>query len=98
MASMIETVVKTVLSKTMKEEYSHMMLPGAMFAVVESVKDCGSYYEYILRIIDENKMPVKKYPELPQVKSKLNIEAGKTVAVVMIAGRLDAYILGEAVI
>lgn len=94
---MLETMIKTVIDKTVKEDYPHLKLPGAVYARVIKVQDFGDYHEYNLKILDENGTIDEAFPEIPKVKSRLMIESGKTVAILLLYGQLNAYIVGEVV-
>lgn len=94
---MLEEMIKTVLEKAVKEKYPHLKLPGAVYARVTKAQDLGSYYEYNLKILDENGVIDEVFPEIPKVKSKLVIENGKTVAILLLYGQVNAYIVGEVV-
>lgn len=94
---MLEAMIKTVIEKTVKENYPHLKLPGAVYAKVTKAQDLGSHYEYSLKILDETGAVDEAFPEIPKVKSKLVIESGKTVAILLLYGQLNAYIVGEVV-
>lgn len=94
---MLETMIKTVLTKTLKENYPHLLLPGAVYAKITKVQDLGSHYEYNLKILDESQLIDESFPELPGIRSKIAIEDGKTVAILLLYGQLNAYIVGEVV-
>lgn len=97
MSQMIENMVKSVLRKTIKNQYPHLKLPGSVYARVTKVRPMGDHYEYNLKILDENKVIDDKFPEIPKVKSRLNIENGKVVAILLMYGQLNAHIVGEVV-
>lgn len=55
----------------------------------------GKWYEYNLKIIDKNGAADERFPEIPGIRSKLQIETGKKVAVGFLYGELNPCIIGE---
>lgn len=51
-------------------------------------------YRYTLRIIDENANEASDFPAVPDVVSRMEIKIGETVAVALMSGRMEPYILG----
>lgn len=94
---MLEEFVKTVVRKMMKTEFSHLELPTAMYARITKRKEIGEGYEYNLKILDEDKRIDNSYPEIPRVRSKQGHEVGDIVAITMLYGKLNPYIIGEVV-
>ncbi|MCQ4924079.1 hypothetical protein NE686_13335 [Tissierella carlieri] len=94
---MLEDFVKTAVRKQMKTEFPHLELPAAMYAKVTKRTELGEYYEYNLKILDEDKQVDDNFPEMPHVKSKQGYEVGDVVAVLMLYGKNSPYIVGEVV-
>lgn len=94
---MLEEFVTTALRKLMKTEYSHLELPAAIYAKVTKQTELGENFEYNLKILDENKQIDNNFPEFPRIVSKERYEVGTIVAVVMLYGKMNPYIVGEVV-
>lgn len=94
---MLEEFVKTALRKQMKTEFPHLELPAAMYAKVTKRTELGGYYEYNLKILDEDKQIDENFPEIPHITSKQKYETGEVVAVLMLYGKMNPYIVGEVV-
>ena len=54
-------------------------------------------YVYSLRIIGRDGEPDSRYPVIPGVRSLIQADPGDTVAVAMLYGSLDPYIIGEVI-
>ena len=54
-------------------------------------------YGYPLRIIGRDGEPDSRYPVIPGVRSLIQADPGDTVAVAMLYGALDPYIIGEVI-
>lgn len=54
-------------------------------------------YVYSLRIIGRDGEPDSRYPVIPGVRSLIQADPGDTVAVAMLYGALDPYIIGEVI-
>ena len=54
-------------------------------------------YVYSLRIIGRDGEPDSRYPVTPGVRSLIQADPGDTVAVAMLYGALDPYIIGEVI-
>ncbi|WP_018752680.1 hypothetical protein [Paenibacillus sanguinis] len=88
LAQMINTAVK----KQIETDYPHLLYPAAVRAKI--TKAAG---EYNLKILDDNGVIDARYPEIPNVKSEQIFEVGDTVAVLLMYGQLDLYIVGKVV-
>lgn len=94
---MLEQMIKNVFEKHIKENYQHLSLPPAVLARVTKVQEQVDHYVYNLKILDENKGINQEFPEIPEVKSKIAVENGDTVAILLLYGQLNVYIVGKVV-
>lgn len=94
---MLEEMVKNVMSKQISSEFQHLQLPAIMHARITGVVALGDWYEYILKILDKNGEIDERYPEIPKVRSKMQVESGKLVVIGLLYGELNPYIIGEVV-
>jgi len=92
----IEEMIINVLRKQIDKKYPHIKHPEAVLAKVISAASAGEWYKYSLRILDKKGVINEQFPAIPNVLSKVHVTAGKTVAVVLINGELNPFILGEA--
>jgi hypothetical protein len=95
---MMESMIKSVIDNTLKNDYPHVLLPLAVYARVTKVQDQYTYYDHDIKILDESMNYNEDFPELPRVKSKVRYEVGTIVAVLLMYGQLNAFIVGEAVL
>ncbi len=94
---MLEEMVKSVISKQLAADFPHLQLPAVMRAKVTRAASSGEWFEYSLKIIDKTGEIDERFPEIPGVLSKLQVESGKTVAVGLLYGELNPCIIGEVV-
>lgn len=93
---MVEEVIKGVVSKMIQSDYPHVQLPAVMHAKITKVTISGEWYEYNLKILDKNGVIDARFPEIPNVRSKVQILSGKTAAIGLLYGELNPFIIGEA--
>lgn len=91
----LEDMIKNTMDKKIDTDYPYLKLPAILTAQINSVKNNGSIYSYNLKILDKNGVTDDSYPEIPDVKSKLIFESGTIVAIGLLYGELNPYILGE---
>ena len=53
-----------------------------------------NYYMYAVRVLDNNGSILEKYPELIEIESRQQFEAGDMVQVVFLGNELEAAIVG----
>lgn len=58
-------------------------------------KITGKWFEYNLKILTKDGDVDTRFPEVPGVKSKVQIKAGGMAAVALLYGELMPYIIGE---
>lgn len=56
------------------------------------------WYEYTLKVLDRFGNADAEFPELPGVRSKVQLEAGATVAIGLAFGGVEPTIIGEVVL
>jgi len=77
-------------------EYKDMKIEGCDKCEPYTATITGKWYEYNLKILTKDGAPDDNFPEVPGVKSKIQIEQGGKAAVVMLYGELRPFIVGEA--
>lgn len=84
-------------SGNIKEEHRQMQveLEDGPRTVETVIRKKG--YVYSLRIIGRDGEPDSRYPVIPGVRSLIQADPGDTVAVAMLYGALDPYIIGEVI-
>lgn len=93
MANMEEFVQKQV-AKYFEKTAPHLKQPAAIYGRITSSASAGAdTWTYSVKLLDENQSP-DKYPEIPNIKSKIEIEQGKLAAVVLLYGKTP-FVVGE---
>ena len=96
MSDMMKMFVEQELGNQIKESYPHMQYPPCLYAKVVAVKRKGEeLYEATLKILDKNKQPDSRFPEVPKVATDIPVLKDETVAVVLMYGECKPYIIGR---
>jgi len=95
MSNMMQKFVEQELENQIKQNYPHMQYPPGLYAKVVSVRQNGELYEATLKILDKNKQPDSRFPEVPGVKTDILILKNDIVAVVLMYGECSPYIIGR---
>lgn len=92
----LEQFVKTTLQKEITASYPHLKLPAILAAVITTAQRLDNgWSEYSLLLVDAGGTPDPAYPEIPNIRARLAVEQGATVAVGMLFGMLEPAILCE---
>jgi hypothetical protein len=94
---MLESMIKSVVEKQIASEFPHLQLASFMRAQVTKVTASGEWYSYNLKILGKTGNVDERFPEIPGVLSKMNVESGKIVAIGLLYGELNPCIIGEVV-
>ena len=95
MADMLESFVQKVMDKRIKNKYPHIQHPSAVYAKVSQVKKKNDIYICTLRILDKNMNTDNDFPEIPQVKTEIEVKKDDTVVVVLLYAGTRAFIVGR---
>ena len=94
MSDMMKMFVEQELQNQIKENYPHMQYPPGLYAKVVSVRQNGELYEATLKILDKNKQPDIRFPEVPKVKTDIPVLKNEIVAIVLMYGECSLYQTG----
>lgn len=94
MSDMMKQFVGQELQQQIKENFPHLQQPSFMYAKVVQIQGDPSG-EVTLKILDKNKQPDSRFPEVPKVKTGMDVKKGDVVAIALPYGELDPYILGR---
>lgn len=95
MSNMMQLFVNQELENQMKEKYPHIQYPPCMYARVVSIAEELSQYKCTLKILDKNKNPDNRFPEVPNVITDKNIIEGEIVVILLLYGDCSPYIIGR---
>lgn len=76
-------------------DYDELKITDKDTPRVFNAKITGKWFEYSLKILTRDGGIDTRFPEIPGVRSKVQIPAGGTAAVVLLYGELRPYIVGE---
>lgn len=96
MSDMLKKFVEEELGEQIKQKYPHMQYPPGLYARVVTVKEkSGGLYVTTIKILDKNKQPDSRFPEVPGVLTDISVEEGEIVAIVLMYGECSPYIIGR---
>ncbi len=91
MSDMMENFVKRTMDSYIKEKYSHLQYPSGMYARVVRAQQ----NKYTLKILDKNLNANNDFPEIPNVKSNIELQKGDIAVVSLLYDGSGFYILGR---
>lgn len=95
MSEMLKAFVKKELDEQIKKRYPHMRCPPCVYAKVVNVKSKENVNICTLRILDKNKQPDTDFSEIPMIRTRLQVEKGNIVVVLLMYGDAMPYIVGR---
>ena len=95
MSDMMKQFVTQELAEQIRNNYPHMQYPSILYAKVMNVKESAGQYEAVLKILDKNRQPDSRIPEIPRVATDMNIHRNDVVVVALLYGELIPYIIGR---
>lgn len=94
MSDMLETFVRKGIENEIKTNYPHIQHPAGMYAKIVQVKTDNEKYVYTLKILDKTLNVDNDFPEIPNVKSSIRAQKEDIVAVLLLYGGSDVFVLG----
>lgn len=94
----LHDAVSRILNQIISARYPHIAYPACAYAQVTNKRQDGEAYRYGVRLMTPALRLDSTIPEIPGIGSKLNLEVGDLVAVVLPYGQLSPYIIGKAVV
>lgn len=94
----LEQFVKKLVKQIIADDYPHLKLPAVVYATVTGAKELAGWYEYTIRVIDRFGNTDDTFPELPGIRSKIQIQTGATVAIGLAHGDVEPVIIGEVIL
>lgn len=95
MSDMMKLFVQQELTEQIRANYQHMRYPPCIYAKVTRVKVSGVTYTATLKMLDKNKKPDNRFPEVPMVSTQIPIAKDDTVIVVLLYGECNPFIIGR---
>lgn len=95
MADMLQAFVKQEMDKQIQEKYPHIQHPSGMYANVVQVKKANDKYICTLKLLDRAMHADNDFPEIPDVKTNLEVKQGNIVVILLLYGGTAVFILGR---
>ncbi len=96
MSDMMKQFVVQELAEQIRVNYLHMQHPAIIYAKVISVKTVAGRYEVVLKILDKNKQPDNRFPEIPKVATDMECHINDVLVIGLLYGELIPHIIGRA--
>lgn len=95
MSDMLRTFVKKEMERQLKEQYPHIQHPSGMYAEVVRVNEFDGKYVCTLKILDQSMNTDNEFPEIPNVKTNIELQQGDVAVILLLYGGNDVLILGR---
>lgn len=95
MSDILKPYVDTAIDKRIREKYPHLSHPACVYAKIVNVRTSDGIYEYTIRILDAAMDSDEDFPEIPGVRSSIQMEKGDTAVVLLLYGGTNVYVIGR---
>jgi len=95
MSDMLKGFVVKVLGEHISKNHPHMAYPNSICARVVSVKKEQKLYVCTLKILDKNGVADASFPEIPFVKTNIEVAINDIAVVLLLYGECNPYIIGR---
>lgn len=92
---MLKNAVVKIVQDLLIKQYPHTQQPPSMYAMVTEVNSKKNYKEVAIRILDSDLSRDKNYPEIPGIRTELDIKEKDIVVVLMLYGQCLPHIVGR---
>lgn len=95
MSDMLQVFVKKEMEKQVQEKYPHIRHPAGMYAKVSQVRKTDGQYVCTLKVLDQSFQADSAFPEIPDVKTDVELKQGDIAVVLLLYGGDSVFILGR---
>lgn len=96
---MFEQAVRRIFANVIDTGYRHIRKPVLVYGRITAASAIGAdNWVYSVKLLTSGLIVDSTTPEIPGVKSKVEVSVGDTVAVMLLYGGETPYIVGEALI
>ena len=98
---MLKNAVVKIVQDLLIKKYPHTQQPPSMYAMVTEVNPKKNYKEVAIRILDSDLSRNKNYPEIPGIRTELdlkekeNVKMESVLKVLMLYGQCLPHIVGR---
>lgn len=95
MSDMLQTFVKKEMEKQVQEKYPHVQHPSGMYAEVVRSEKINGRYLCTLKILDKAMNTDNDFPEIPNVKTEIELKQGDIAVILLLYGGSIVFVLGR---
>lgn len=95
MSGMLQHFVKEEMERQIQEKYSHIQHPAGMYAKITCVNRVNDKYICTLKILDKSMNINNDFPEIPNVKTDIELKQGDVAVILLLYGGSSVFILGR---
>lgn len=95
MADILQAFVRQEMDKQIQEKYPHIQYPSGMYANITQVRKTNDKYICTLKLLDRTMNVDNGFPEIPDVKTDLEVKQGDIVVILLLYGGDAVFILGR---
>ena len=95
MPDMLKTFVDMAIDERIREKYPHLRHPACVYAKIVKACQIDEIYEYTVRILDAAMETDNDFPEIPGVRSSIQMAEGDIAVVMLLYGGTNVYVIGR---
>lgn len=95
MAGLLQEFVQKEIENEVRKKYPHMQHPPGMYAEVVRAEENGGKHVCTLRVLDRGMNIDSSFPEIPNVKTDIDLKKGDTAVILFLYGGSAAFVLGR---
>ncbi len=95
MSDMLRMFVKKEIEKQIQEKYPHVQHPLGVYANVVQVEEINGKYVCTLKILDNARNIDNDFPEIPNVKTDIELKEGDVAVILLLYDGNDVFVLGR---
>lgn len=97
MGGMLKEFIASEMEEKLKKDYPHVLHPSGIYARVVYAEKNADFTECVIKILNEDLTESKSFPEIPGIRTIIEIKAGDIVALIKMYSGSGYFILGRLV-
>lgn len=95
MSGMLKGFINEEVEQKLKANYPHALHPTGIYARVIYIEKKLDFTECVIKILNEDLTENKSFPEIPRIKTNVEVENGDIVAVVKMYAGSGYFVIGR---
>lgn len=95
MSDLLKNFVDREIDDRIRDKYPHIRNPAGVYAKIVQARPADGIYEYTIRILNASMNEDGNFPEIPGVRSGVQMAEGDTAVVLLLYGGACIYVVGR---